>query len=91
MRESSNLESKRPLVFDVGVFYRMQPMPKRQTSGDDHPNQHADEEKQTVSRQRNEEYYYDCNRNEQCRRPLEAKAESKTVLGSHTATILAPF
>jgi hypothetical protein len=83
------LETQRPLVFHVFVFERAKFVPESETSGDDYSNENADQKKQAVGRESDQQNGDDGDRKDEPGRSFYTETEPGLVLGGHLRMILA--
>jgi hypothetical protein len=69
------LESQGTLGFDVVLLDRVQPMPKREATGNDESDENADQKEEAISRKRNQENCNDGNGDDKTGRAPQAEAE----------------
>src|ERR1700690_1299885 len=74
--EGSWSEAERPLVFDVDVLDRMQPVPERESARDDKSDENADDEEQPISRESDEEDGHDGDGHDESGGALQAETET---------------
>lgn len=88
MKRCGPLQPQRTLVVNVFFLDRVQAVPERKAAGDDQTDQHADQEKQAIGGQGDEQDGNDGDGDEEGSGALQAKTEAGA---GHLGIILAPI